>query len=153
MVHCPEMVGDQSDISKYFAKWGKPWRHMGDRVKPLKGKTPSRSPSFHNWESAELSHVPNVQQHRIVWNWLFRTEIRSWKNDRIYHKFLHCSFCILVKRVSSSGSNWAHIAEHIAAQFGGLSSNSRAAAAVDFVFTVSAFGKFSARKSRHWPNA
>ena len=66
---------------------------------------------------------------------------------------LHCWFCIPVNKTSSPSKSVAQTAEHIAAWSGGLSSNARAAAAVDAVFTRVADGNFRLMKSRHWPRA
>ena len=62
---------------------------------------------------------------------------------------LHRWFCIPVNKTSSPLNSVAQTAEHIAAQSGGLSSNARAAAAVEAVFTRVADGKFRLMKSRH----
>lgn len=62
---------------------------------------------------------------------------------------LHRWFCMPVNKTSSPSNSVAQTTEHIAAQSGGLSSNARAAAAVEGVFTRVADGKFRFRKSRH----
>ena len=62
---------------------------------------------------------------------------------------LHRWFCMPVNKTSSPSNNVAQTAEPIAAQSGGLSSNARAAAAVDAVLTRVADGKFWLMKSRH----
>jgi hypothetical protein len=62
---------------------------------------------------------------------------------------LHRWFCMPVNKTSSPSNSVAQTAEHIAAQSGGLSSNARAAAAVDAAFTKVADGKFRLMKSRH----
>ena len=58
-------------------------------------------------------------------------------------------FCMPVNKTSSPSNSVAQTAEHIAAQSGGLSSNARAAAAVEAVFTRVTDGKFWLMKSRH----
>ena len=62
---------------------------------------------------------------------------------------LHRWFCMPENKISSPSNSVAQTAEHIAAQSGGLSSNARAAAAVDAVFTRVADGNFWLMKSRH----
>ena len=62
---------------------------------------------------------------------------------------LHRWFCMPVNKTSSPSNSVAQTAEHIAAQSGGLSSNARAAAAVEAVFTRVADGNFWLMKSRH----
>jgi hypothetical protein len=62
---------------------------------------------------------------------------------------LHRWFCMPVNITSSPSNSVAQTAEHIAAQSGGLSSNARAAAAVEGVFTRVADGNFWLMKSRH----
>ena len=62
---------------------------------------------------------------------------------------LHCWFCMPVNKTSSPSNSDAQRAEHIAARSGGLSSNARAAAAVEAVFTRVTDGNFLLMKSRH----
>ena len=60
---------------------------------------------------------------------------------------IHRWFCMPVNKTSSPSNRVAQTAEHIAAQSGGLSSNARAAAAVEAVLTRVADGKCWSIKS------